>query len=139
MTGFPVSPMLFRFPSLLERMCDTVIFFFFFFFFFKGLHLWHMEVPRSGVKSELQLLACVTATATRDLSRICDVYHGSRQCQIFKPLSKARNQTHILMDASRICFCCTTWELPVLFFGKIELRGHWIFLLTLFFFYQMEN
>ena len=27
--------------------------FFFFFFFFLGPHLWHMEVPRLGVKSEL--------------------------------------------------------------------------------------
>ena len=33
-------------------------------FFFLGLYLWHMEVPRLGVKSELQLPA--TATATLD-------------------------------------------------------------------------
>ena len=32
------------------------------------LHLWHMEVPRLGVKSELQLPAYTTATAMRDLS-----------------------------------------------------------------------
>ena len=36
----------------------------FFFFFFLGPHLWHMEVPRLGVKSELQVLAYTTATAT---------------------------------------------------------------------------
>ena len=29
-----------------------------FFFVFLGLHLWHMEVTRLGVKLELQLLAC---------------------------------------------------------------------------------
>ena len=29
----------------------------FFFVFFLGLHPWHMEVPRLGVESELQLLA----------------------------------------------------------------------------------
>ena len=29
---------------------------FFFFFFFLGPHLWHMEVPKLGVKSEVQLL-----------------------------------------------------------------------------------
>ena len=34
---------------------------FFFFFFFIGPHLWHMEVLRLGVKSELQLLAYTTA------------------------------------------------------------------------------
>ena len=37
----------------------------FFFFFFLGLHLRHMEVPRLGVKSELQPLAYVTAIATQ--------------------------------------------------------------------------
>ena len=42
-------------------------FFFFFFFFsfvFLGLHLWHMEVPRLGVKLELQLPAYATATGS---------------------------------------------------------------------------
>ena len=37
---------------------------FFFFFCLLGLHPWHMEVPMLWVKSELQLLACTTATAT---------------------------------------------------------------------------
>ena len=36
--------------------------FFFSFYFFLGPYLWHME----GVKSELQLLAYTTATATPD-------------------------------------------------------------------------
>jgi len=36
------------------------------FIFFLGLHLWHMEVPRLGVKLELQLPAYTTATATLD-------------------------------------------------------------------------
>ena len=40
---------------------DFLLFFFFFFF---GLHWQHMGVPRRGVKSELQLLAYATATAT---------------------------------------------------------------------------
>ena len=34
------------------------------FFFFLGPHLWHMEVPRLGVKLELQLPAYTTATAS---------------------------------------------------------------------------
>ena len=38
--------------------------FFFFFFCFLGLHPQHMEVARLGVKSELQLPAYTTATAT---------------------------------------------------------------------------
>ena len=32
-------------------------------FSFLGPHLWHMEIPRLGVKSELQLLAYAIATA----------------------------------------------------------------------------
>ena len=42
-----------------------------FFFFFKWLNLWHIEVPRLGVKSELQPPTYTTATATPDVSRIC--------------------------------------------------------------------
>ena len=37
----------------------------FFFSVFLGLYLWHMEVPRLGIESELQLPAYTTATATR--------------------------------------------------------------------------
>ena len=36
--------------------------------FFLVPHLWHMDVPRVGVKLELQLLSYATATATWDLS-----------------------------------------------------------------------
>ena len=52
------------------------------FIYFLGLHPWHMEVPRLGVDSELQLPIYITATATWDLSCICDIYHSSQQCQI---------------------------------------------------------
>ena len=37
------------------------------------LHLWHMKVPRVGVELELHLRAYTTATATLDLSRVCDL------------------------------------------------------------------
>ena len=40
----------------------------FFFFRFLGPHPWHIEVPRLGVESELQVPAEATATATRDPS-----------------------------------------------------------------------
>ena len=36
-----------------------------------------MEVPRLDVKSELQLLAYTTATATQELSHVCDLHHSS--------------------------------------------------------------
>ena len=58
-----------------------------------------MEVPRLGVKLEPQLLAFTTARATPDLSHICKLCHNLLQCQILNPLNKARDQTHILMDA----------------------------------------
>ena len=40
----------------------------FFFFLFLGPLLQHMEVPRLGVESEVQLLAYTTATAMQDPS-----------------------------------------------------------------------
>ena len=71
-------------------------------FFFLGLHSWHMEIPRLGVKSKLPLLAYTTATAKADPSRICDLHHSSWQRWILDPLSKVRDWTHILMDTSCI-------------------------------------
>ena len=59
-----------------------------------------MEVSRLEVKSELQLPAYTTTTARQDLSRVCDLHHGSQQCWILNPLSGARDQTRILMDPS---------------------------------------
>ena len=50
---------------------------FVFLFCFLGSHLRHMEVPRLGVESELQLLAYSTATAMQDLSRIYDIHHST--------------------------------------------------------------
>ena len=81
-------------------------------FYFLGLHLWQMEVPRLGVKSELQLPAYITATATWDPSLICDLHHCSQQHRIPNPLSEARDWIHILMDTSWICFLCATMGTP---------------------------
>ena len=50
-----------------------------------------MEVPRLGVKSELQLLTYTTATATWDPSRGCDLYHSSWQHRILNPPSEAKD------------------------------------------------
>ena len=49
------------FLHLSEKSCN-----FSFLFLGGGLHLWHMEVTRLGVESELQLLAYTTATAMSD-------------------------------------------------------------------------
>ena len=69
-----------------------------FYFAFLGLHQWHMQVPRLKVKPELQLPAYTTATATPDLSHVCNLRHS----WILHPLSGARDQTHILMDTSQV-------------------------------------
>ena len=92
------------------------LFLFMYLFCFLGPHLWHMEVPRLGVKSELELLACTTATATQDLSHVWDLHHSSWQCWIPDPL--ARDQICVLMHASQICFCCTTTGTPTLTYFK---------------------
>ena len=64
--------------------CATFLFTrFFFFFCFLGPYPQHMEVPRLGVESELQLLAYITATAMQGPSDICNLHHSSRQRQIF--------------------------------------------------------
>ena len=67
--------------------------------------LWHVEVPRLGVESELQLPAYTTATAVQDPSHTCDLHHSSGQCRILNPLIEARDQTHILMDTNFVCYC----------------------------------
>ena len=75
---------------------------FFFFFCFLGPNLGPKEVPRLGVESELQLTACTTATATQDPSRVCDLYHTSRQRRILNPWSEARDWTCVLRDTSQV-------------------------------------
>ena len=71
-----------------------------------------MEVPRLGVKSELQLPAEATATAMQDLNHVYNLHHSSWQRRILNPLSVARNRTHNLMVTSRILFRCTTVGTP---------------------------
>ena len=73
-------------------MIITTQFFFFFFFLIGPL----------GVESELQLLASATATAPRNLGRVCNLLHSSRQHQTLNTLSVARDRTHILIDSSQV-------------------------------------
>ena len=67
---------------------------------FLGLYLWHMEVSKLEVESELQLQAYATDTATQDLSCNCSLHHSSGQCWILNPLSEAKDRICILMDPS---------------------------------------
>ena len=90
-----------------------------------GPNLWHMEVPRLGVKSELKLLRdlsciCIWATAMRDLSCICDPHHSSQQCQTLNPVGKGWHQTRILLDTTWVPYCWATTRTPVFAFLKIR-------------------
>ena len=83
-------------------MCVCIYIYILFFFSFSGLHLWHMEVPRLGVESELQLMAFITAIAVLDLSCICDLHYSLWQCQILNPLNKVMDRTCVLMDTNQV-------------------------------------
>ena len=78
------------------------IFSVFAFLFFKATPAAY-EVPRLGVKLKPQLLAYATDTATWDPSHICDLHHGSQQCQILNPVREASDQACIFMDTSEVC------------------------------------
>ena len=116
---------------------DFFWFFFLFFFWFLELHLWHMDIPRLGVKMELQLPAYTTATATQDPSLVCttahttpELHHSSRQHWIPNTLSKARNQTCILTDTSWIHFHCATVGTPEWFLRLSLFNSKRTFLLS---------
>ena len=84
-----IIPAFFR--LVLAGIFSFIHFFLFFFnFCFLGPHLWHTEVPRLGVESQLQLLAYTTAIATPDPSLVFNLHQGSQQRQIPNPLRKAR-------------------------------------------------
>ena len=61
-----------------------------------------MEIPRLGAELEPQLPAYTIATATPDLSCICNLHSSLWQWQILNPLSKARDWTHIFMYTSQV-------------------------------------
>ena len=72
-----------------------------------------MEIPRLGVKQELQLLAYTTVPAMLDWSHVCDLHQSSQQHPILSPLSEARDGTRMLMDTtSQNCFHCATTVTP---------------------------
>ena len=56
-----------------------------------------------GFQARDRIGAVATRTiATRDLSRVCNLHHSSRQRRILNPVSKGRGQTRNLMVPSRI-------------------------------------
>ena len=101
--GLPESPSLPLNPISIPTPwnCSPCLPFFLFvcFLFFRATSM-HMEGPRLGVESELQLLAYTTATTMPDPSPIFYLCQSSQQRQILNPPSKARDWSCILMDPS---------------------------------------
>ena len=87
--------------------------FYFILFTVLGPHPQHMEVPWWGVKSELQLQAYTTTTATQEPSHVCDLHHISWQRQIPNPMNGARE---LSPHTSRIHFHCARKGTPQYFF-----------------------
>ena len=81
--------------------------------FVGGAHPWHMEFSRLGVKSELQLPAYITGTATLDQSHIWNRHHSSGQSWFLNPLNRARGQIHIPVDTSGFVTAKPQWERPL--------------------------
>ena len=110
----------------------------FFFFFLFGPHLWHMEIPRLGVESELQLPAYTIAPATPDpatsvtctaaCSNTGSLTHSARpgiestflwtQGLVLNPLSHNRNYP-IFYIPFKVA-CCSTYVVP----WHFTLKGH---------------
>ena len=105
---------------MLDSVINIRLTFFFGLFVFLGLPPSHLEVPRLGVESELQLPAYPIATATRDPSHICNLHHSLRQHGTLNPLSEARDRTSNLMVPSGIRFHYTI--MGTLFFFSFFLK-----------------
>ena len=69
-----------------------------------------MEVQARGL-----IRAVATATATPDLSLVCNLRHSSQQCWILNPLSEARDWTHNSWFLVGFVSAAPGWELPTLF------------------------
>ena len=106
--GCPTATDIAQSPALQLQRYLFFFSFLFSFFCFLGPHPQLMEVPRLVIESELWL----PATATSDLSHICDLHHRSQQHRIFNSLGEARDRTHNLMVPSQIHFHCAMMGTP---------------------------
>ena len=96
-----------------------IFLFCFVFLLFRALPAAHGG-SRLGVKSELQLPAKATATAMWDPSCVCNLHPSSWPCWILNSLSKARDQTYMLMDTSQIHLHWATTGTPGLLYLIID-------------------
>ena len=109
--------------KLVDRFCCCCCFYYFilvdkfwcFFFFFSFFCLFRATSMAYGSFQTKGQIGAVAASlhhshskVRSDLSLVCDLHCSLQQCQIPDPLREARDRTCILMEASRICFCCAT-------------------------------
>ena len=96
-----------RILNPLSHNGNSVFYFILFFYLFRavpaafGGFQTRGPVGTIASKSELQLLAYATATATRNPSCIC--HHSLWQHWILNPMSETREQTCVFMNASWVC------------------------------------
>ena len=100
------------FPIAGKRLsCSHFIFYFY--FCFLGLHMWHVEVPRLGVESELQPPAYTAGP--QDPSLICDLHHSSQQCQIPTHWVRPGMEPAFSWILVGVVTAEPQWELPILY------------------------
>ena len=88
---------------MIIRLCDSSfeilagLLLEFFFSLFMAVPVAHGS---SQARDQIRAAAATyaTATATLDLSHVCDLCHSLWQCQILNPLREARDRTCIFMD-----------------------------------------
>ena len=84
-----------------------------FFFCFISPQLWHMEVFRLGVESELKLLAYTTAPATMDPGCVWDLHHRSQQRWILTHWAKQVIEPATSRFWIRFVSAVPQWELLI--------------------------
>ena len=86
-------------------------FIFIYLFIFLGSHPWHTEVPRLGVKSELQLWTYTTAIATQNLSRLATYTTAHSNTRSLTHWARPRIEPATLWLLVRFMSTVPQWEL----------------------------
>ena len=96
-------------------LCFFLAFFFFFFFFFCLFRATPRAYGSSQAGGQIGAVgpSLHHSTAMPDPNHVCDLHHSPPQCQILKPLSKARDQTCVFTGTSWVCYCWATVGTPV--------------------------
>ena len=90
-----------------QSVATYTTFFFFFKFFFRAAPMAHGSFQARGQIGTAATGLCHSHSNTGSESSLPPTLQLIAG-QIPNPLSEARDQTHILMDTSWICFCCAT-------------------------------